>query len=81
MPLTRFPWRYYVRTRRYRRNGRGIRGCHARVELFGPGEIRESRPLPSTIVALAKQGERNPVRLQQRAIEALSGTPPDPASA
>jgi hypothetical protein len=26
-------------------------------------------------------GERNPIRLQQRAIEVLSGTPPDAASA
>jgi len=33
--------------------------------------------LAQTIVMLAKQGERDPVRLEQRAIEIMSGQPPD----
>ena len=33
--------------------------------------------LAQTIVMLAKQGERDPVRLEQRAIEIVSGQPPD----
>ena len=33
--------------------------------------------LAQTIVMLAKQGERDPVRLEQRAIEILAGQPPD----
>jgi hypothetical protein len=52
------------------------------------GELNFSGPedpgaetLAKMIAALAKQGERNPIRLQQLAIEALSGTPPDAASA
>ena len=35
--------------------------------------------LAQTIVMLAKQGERDPVRLEQRAIEILAGQPPDVA--
>ena len=37
--------------------------------------------LAKTIVALAKQGERDPVRLRERAIEVVSGLRPDVASA
>ena len=37
--------------------------------------------LAMTIIRLAKQGERDPVRLRQRAIEALSGLPPEAAGA
>ena len=33
--------------------------------------------LAKTIVALAKNGERDPVRLRERAIELLCGLPPD----
>ena len=33
--------------------------------------------LAQTIVMLAKQGERDPVRLEQRAIEIISTQPPD----
>ena len=33
--------------------------------------------LAHTIVMLAKQGERDPVRLEQRAIEIMSGQSPD----
>ena len=33
--------------------------------------------LAKTIVALAKNGERYPVRLRERAIELLCGLPPD----
>jgi hypothetical protein len=33
--------------------------------------------LARTIVMLAKQGERDPVRLEQRAIEIISTQPPD----
>jgi hypothetical protein len=36
--------------------------------------------LAKTIVMLAKQGERDPVRLRERAIAILSGTPPDAAA-
>jgi hypothetical protein len=37
--------------------------------------------LAKTIITLAKQGERDPVLLGERAIEALSGLPPDAVSA
>jgi hypothetical protein len=33
--------------------------------------------LAQTIVMLAKHGERDPVRLEQRALEIMSGQPPD----
>jgi hypothetical protein len=44
---------------------------------FSSPEDPGAETLAKTIVALAKQGERNPIRLQQWAIEALSGTPRD----
>jgi hypothetical protein len=34
-----------------------------------------------TIVELAKHGERDPIRLRERAVEALSTQPPEAASA
>jgi hypothetical protein len=36
--------------------------------------------LAKTIVMLAKQGDRDPVRLRERAIELLCGLPPDAAA-
>ena len=40
---------------------------------------RTTSPTPDsqTIVMLAKQGECDPVRLEQRAIEIMAGQPPD----
>jgi hypothetical protein len=55
-------------------------GAMRELDFSGP-EDPGAETLAKTIVALAKRGERNPIRLQQRAIEALSGTPPDAASA
>ena len=47
----------------------------------GLTQINASGPtaetLAQTIVMLAKQGERDPVRLEQRAIEIISAQPPD----
>jgi hypothetical protein len=43
----------------------------------GPG----AETLAKTIIMFAKQGERDPVRLRERAIETLSGLPPNAASA
>jgi hypothetical protein len=33
--------------------------------------------LAQTIVMLAKRGERDPIRLERRAMEIMSGQPPD----
>jgi hypothetical protein len=42
----------------------------------GPG----AETLARSIVVLAKNGERDPVRLRERAIELLCGLPPDAAA-
>ena len=53
----------------------GHRAASARGEAGRPRVLGET--LAQTIVMLAKQGERDPVRLEQRAIEFMSGQPPD----
>jgi hypothetical protein len=47
---------------------------NTQLNFSGP-RIPGAETLAKTIVALAKQGERNPIRRQQT--KALSGTPPD----
>jgi hypothetical protein len=78
MPLTRFlggtafgPDQIAVMVAAYE-------GAMGELNFSGPDPGAET--LAKTIAALAKQGERNPLRLQQRAIDALSGTPPVAAS-
>jgi hypothetical protein len=50
------------------------------LDLISPTDAR-AETLAKTIVMLAKQGERDPVRLRKRAIAAMSGLPPDAATA
>ena len=47
------------------------------TQINARSTIRLPRTLAQTIVMLAKQGERDPVRLEQRAIEIISTQPPD----
>ena len=49
---------------------------HMRGDASGHNDPT-AETLAQTIVMLAKQGERDPVRLEQRAIEIMSGQPPD----
>ena len=51
-------------------------------ELNLPGPTAPGvETLAMTIIRFAKQGERDPVRLRERAIDALSRLPPEPADA
>jgi hypothetical protein len=50
-------------------------------ELDLTGHRPGTETIAKTIVMLSKQGERDPGRLRERAIAALSGLPPDAASA
>jgi hypothetical protein len=50
------------------------------LDLISPTDAR-AETLAKAIVTFAKQGERDPVRLRKRAIAAMSGPPPDAASA
>jgi hypothetical protein len=49
------------------------------LDVSGHGHPR-AVTLAKTIVMLVKQGERDPVRLRERAIELTSGLPPDTAA-
>jgi hypothetical protein len=58
----------------------GLRRRPARDGLdrpHGPAAVTLAR----SIVVLAKNGERDPVRLRERAVELLYGLPPDAAAA
>jgi hypothetical protein len=50
-------------------------------ELDLPGPTAPGADLAMTIIRFAKQGERDPVRLRERAIDALSRLPPEAADA
>jgi len=51
-------------------------------ELDLPGPTAPgAETLAMTIIRFAKQGERDPVRLRERAIDALSRLPPEAADA
>ena len=51
-------------------------------ELNIPGPTASgAETLAMTIIRFAKQGERDPVRLRERAIDALSRLPPEAADA
>ena len=49
------------------------------MELTGRADPR-AVTLAKSIVVLAKNGERDPVRLRERAIELVTGLPPDSAA-
>jgi hypothetical protein len=49
------------------------------MDLTGRADPR-AVTLAKSIVALAKNGERDPVRMRERAIELVSGQPPDAAA-
>jgi hypothetical protein len=49
--------------------------CHKMGQNARRPHVRDT--LAQTIVILAKQGECDPVRLEQRAIEIMAGQPPD----
>ena len=46
------------------------------INVSGQNDVA-AKLLAQTIVRLAKHGERDPIRLGQRAVEIMSGKPPD----
>jgi hypothetical protein len=58
---------------------RAYEGALRQMDLTGRADPR-AVTLAKSIVVLAKNGERDPVRLREHAIELLCGLPPDAAA-